>query len=329
MKPLISIVIPAYNVERYIEQCIKSINVQTFDDYEVIIVDDGSTDKTLEIIKDNITDKYQVISQKNSGAGMARNAGINLANGKYLTFMDADDFLYNDSCLQSIANIIKKEKCDVVTYKMVRYYQNSGKYLIEDDITSENKKYDDVSFYLKTTISNSRLSVSPCDKIIKTEIIKKNNIYFKKMLMLEDIDWSLRLYKSVDNIMIYNEPIYVYRKERDGSTTSFYTKSKIMDCLKFISSWCDECKKGNDEYSNLYLHYIAYQYTILIAAIDNKNCNNVIRKEMKKYSWLVKYDLNFKVKKANKIYKLIGYNMMVKVLKIYMYLKNKNLILIK
>ena len=329
IKPLISIVIPAYNVEKYIAQCIESINKQTFDDYEVIIVDDGSTDKTLDIIKDNITDKYQVISQKNYGAGAARNAGIKLATGKYLTFMDADDFLYTTSCLQKIANIIKLDQYDVVTYKMIRYYQNSNKYMIEDDLAFENNNLNNIKDYLIASIACSRLSVSPCDKIIKTDIVKKNKIYFKKMLMLEDIDWSLRLYNYVDNIMVYNEPIYVYRKERIDSTTSFYTKEKVDACLNFVSNWCYNCEKNIGDYSKLYLHYIAYQYTILIGAVNKKNTNNNSRNLLKNYAWLIKYDLNFKVRKVRKVYDILGYKAMVITLKAYMILKNKNLILIR
>lgn len=329
MKPLISIIIPAYNVEKYISKCIESINEQLFDNYEVIIVDDGSSDNTLEVARKKITDKFQILTQENMGAGLARNSGINLAKGKYITFMDADDFLYDKHCLEKIAEIVNQEKCDVVTYKMVRYFQNSGKFLVEDDITPENKVYSNICNYLETTIKNSRLSVSPCDKIIKTEIIKKNNIYFKKMAMLEDIDWSLELYKHVNSIMIYNEPIYVYRKGRTDSTTYSYTQQKILDCFNFVRKWCDECKNSEYWWSNLYLHYIAYQYTILIAAVDYKNCQRTTAKEMKEYSWLLEYNLNFKTKKASKVCKWIGYYGMTKVLKIYMYLKNKNLILIR
>lgn len=329
MKPLISIVIPAYNVEKYIAQCINSINKQTFNDYEVIIVDDGSTDNTLNVVKDNITDKYKVISQKNKGAGMARNAGIEIARGKYITFMDSDDFLYNEYCLEKIASLVKEQSPDVVTYKMVRYYQNSEKFLIEDDYLVGKEIYNNSNDYLKNAIEISRLSISPCDKIIKTSIIKGNKILFKTMAMLEDIDWSLHLYKYTKKIVIYNEPIYVYRKERQGSTTSFYNQKKILACSNFVFDWCKLCKNNKEVYYDLCLHYISYQYTILLAAINKKNSTKENIKKLKSYSWLLNYDLNFKTKKAKTIYKFLGFNVMVMFLKIYMLLKNKNLILIR
>jgi len=214
MKPLISIIIPAYNVENYIKRCIESINNQTFKNYEVIIIDDGSIDNTLNIIKQFSCEQYKIITQKNSGASSARNKGIDASNGDYITFMDADDFLYNETCLEKIKDFLEKNECDVLTYKMIRYYQNNEQFLVEDDITSSDKVYDKILDYLKTTVESSRLSISPCDKIMKSEIIKKNKVYFKPMAMLEDIDWSLKLYKYVNKIAVYNEPVYVYRKQR-------------------------------------------------------------------------------------------------------------------
>ena len=327
--PLISIVIPAFNVEEYVEQCIKSINDQSFQDYEVIIVDDGSTDNTVKIITENITDKYKVIKQKNEGAGKARNTGIKYAKGKYITFMDSDDFFYDNNCLKNIADVLELGKYDMVTYRMVRYYQKSKKMLIEDVISFDSKQKNNIEEYLKTTIKNSRLSVSPCDKIIRTSIIKNNNIYFDDMIMLEDIDWSLRLYNYVNDVMVLNEPIYVYRKERIGSTTSFYTQKKVLACVNFIVDWCRYCKQENTKKTNLYLDYIAYQYLILLAAINKKNCNKKTKSLLKEYKWLIDYELNFKLKKTKKMYHMLGYNNMIIILKIYMYLKNMNLVLIR
>lgn len=324
MKPLISIVIPAYNVAEYVAECINSIKCQTFTNYEVIIIDDGSKDNTLNVINENINEKFKVISQKNLGAGVARNFGIKLCTGQYITFMDADDKLYNKFCLEKIANCIEKENCDVITYRMVRFYTKSNKYVLESNITDEDKVYHNVDDYLYATIKSSRLSVSPCDKIIKASFLQESGVLFDSMAMLEDIDWSLKLYEKISTIMVLNEPIYVYRKQRLNSTTYSYNEVKILACCDFLKKWVDYDGLKKD----LYIHYIAYQYLILIAAINNKNSSKKILKDLKKYSFLLNYNENFKVKKAYSIYKIFGYAIMRVTLKFYMYIKDRSCFII-
>ena len=327
MKPLMTIIIPAFNVENYIKKCIDSLKEQSFQDYEVIIVDDGSTDNTLKVINKNIDDRFKVISQKNSGAGYARNAGISLSKGKYIGFMDSDDFLYDKKCLEKLAKTMIEQDCDIITYKMVRYYDLKNSFLEEDNITAKNTLFTNVSEYLELTIKNSRLSVSPCDKFIKSSILKKNKVFFENYAMLEDVDWSLSVFTYAKSIYVLNEPIYVYRKQRAGSTTSFYNFNKVKSCYDIIKKWCDYCK--GRKYGQLYLNYISYQYIILLAAINKNNCRKELKVKLKKYSYLLHYSENFKVRLAEKIYKLFGYNMMILVLKAYIFLKDKNVILIR
>jgi len=328
MKPLMTIIIPAFNVERYIKKCIDSLKEQTFKDYEVIIVDDGSSDNTLNVINENINEKFTVISQKNSGAGYARNAGIKLSKGKYIGFMDSDDFLYDKNSLKKVAKALLEKKADIVTYKMVRYYDKKNNFLEEDHITSENRLFTNIEEYLKLTIKNSRLSISPCDKFIKSSILKKNKVFFDNYAMLEDIDWSLEVFIYAKSVYVLNEPIYVYRKQRSGSTTSFYNFAKTKSCYNIIKKWCDYC--NNDEkHRDLYLNYIAYQYIILLAAVNKKNCSKEVKQKLKNYKYLLNYSENFKVRLAEKMYKIFGYNIMIFILKAYIFLKDKNVVLIR
>lgn len=319
MKSLISIIIPAFNVENYIEECIKSIKEQTFKNYEVIIIDDGSKDGTLDAINKNIDWHFKVIMQENKGAGEARNTGIRCSNGQYIMFMDSDDKLYNNRCLQKIADNLKTHDCDVITYKMVRYYNKSKKYIIEDDITDTDRIYTNVDEYLAQTIANSRLSVSPCDKIIKSSILKEKKIYFEPMAMLEDIDWSLKLYEKINSIMVLNTPIYVYRKQRQNSTTSSYNKNKANACIEFLKYWTEY--KGSKY--NIYIHYISYQYLIMVAGLNKKNSSKEICKSLKKYQYLLNYYNNSKVKKARIVYKTLGFSAMKVMLNFYMKIKEK------
>ena len=125
-KPTISIIVPVYNTSIYLEQCLNSIHNQSFKDYEVICVDDGSSDNSLHILKkyEKIIKNFKVISQKNQGVAVARNTGLANACGDYIVFIDSDDFvkenylevLYNESC---------KTNADVVICNFYRYYERS------------------------------------------------------------------------------------------------------------------------------------------------------------------------------------------------------------
>ena len=113
---LISIIVPAYNVEKYIEKCLDSLLNQTFDDYQIIVVNDGSTDRTDEIIQQKYLDKVVYIDKKtNSGLSDTRNVGMKFATGEYIIFVDGDDYV-NNSCIQKIRSIIKSHRDVDVVY---------------------------------------------------------------------------------------------------------------------------------------------------------------------------------------------------------------------
>ena len=121
----ISVIVPVYNIEHYIEECIKSILNQTFKEFELLLVDDGSTDSSLNICrgyekKDN---RIKVIHKKNGGLSDARNVGIEKACGKYICFIDGDDFIANDT-LENMYNLILKNNSQIAVCNMVRYYED-------------------------------------------------------------------------------------------------------------------------------------------------------------------------------------------------------------
>lgn len=328
---LLTIVIPVYNLENYIEECLNSIKNQTFYDFEVIIVNDGSTDNSQKIIEGFISNdsRFKLINQKNGGAASARNTGIKTACGEYITFVDGDDYYLNDTCLETIMQKVQEFKPDMLQYKMVMYYPNNNKYVEEPNITTEDKYFYDMKDYLKNTIQNSKMSVSPCDKIIKTKLLLDKEIFFEKMAMLEDIDWSFTLYQNIDNIFVFNFPAYVYRKQRPNSTTYSYNLQKMHACLGFLEKWSDRKNYKITDMADLFFSYVAYQYIIFITIYDSKVFNKEENNKIKELKWLLEYNLNFKVAKSQKIYKMFGYGIMKFVLKTYMFLKQANLVRIR
>lgn len=315
----LSIIVPVYNVERYLNQCIDSILKIKLVDFEIILVDDGSTDKSGTIcdkLRNTNIDTIKVIHKKNGGLSSARNAGIKIAIGKYLMFVDSDDMINNFDL-----KILDTDE-DIIQYKMIYYYEKNNKYVKLKDLNNDVATYYDA---LKENIKNGTLSISACDKIVKRELIINNNILFEEGLLSEDVDWSLRLYLSAKSIKITNEEIYIYRQQRVGSISTSININNIASCIYIINKWINY-NYQNEMIKTMYYNYIAYWYILTITLCNKKNSTVEQRIELKKFRQIVNYNINYKVNLFYKIYKIFGLNISTMILKVYMFLKNKGLI---
>lgn len=176
--PLLSVIIPVYNVEKYIGRCLDSIITQTFTNWECIIIDDGSPDKS-GLICDNYAKqdtRIQVIHKKNHGVGSARNDGILKAKGRYLTFIDSDDII-NPETFENYIKYIEKSDWVIIGLKKVDLDLNSLNKVskVNQPIISEENNYEDV--LIKST-SEWMMFCAVWNKIYRTDIIRKNNILF-------------------------------------------------------------------------------------------------------------------------------------------------------
>lgn len=315
----ISIVVPVYNVEEYIRECIESIMRQKYDNYELILVDDGSKDKSGNVCDEYKSDKVIVIHKENAGVSSARNVGIKKSTGDYIMFMDADDFLANDMCL-NILNDSLRNNPDVLLYKMKYYYDKIDKYILLPDYPNLN--YDNKFETLYNLIKYNKLSISPCDKIIKASILKNSDILFDETLKhLEDADWSLRLYNYIDTIDIINSDIYVYRQQRNGSASTTYNFQLIEDFKRFIEMWAN--KVLPEKSKKLVLNYVSYQYVILLAVLNHSRLYKNEIQFINKYRYLLKYNICKKVKLTQICYKFFGLGITSQFLKIYLCQRNK------
>lgn len=218
-----SIIIPAYNVEKYIERCIESVKNQTFNSYEIIIIDSVSNDNTVEILKKYVSDNTKIFQQKNNlGPGGARNVGLNKATGEYILFLDADDYLNNDMVLESLNNTISCSKPDVV-YMGFQISGNREELVIPTPETC-TKKY-------KAALDKYANVWSKC---WRRDLIEKNNIRFQEGRYYEDI---LFLYKSVmksENYLIADYPVHTYISGRENSITTTLNFKNIYDTVNNI-----------------------------------------------------------------------------------------------
>lgn len=215
MNPLISIIVPVYNVENYISICIESILNQTFSNFELILVDDGSKDKS-GIICENysqIDERVHVIHQKNKGLSGARNRGILEAKGQYLCFVDGDDCISNIFC-ERMYRMMEETNVDFSACQYYKFHNNQDLYNIKnsDEFDYSISNHD----YLDKQLSSG---FSACAKLYRKEIFDKHKFFEGRIH--EDIIWSAELARDLnDGVCCTNEKLYYYRQNDNGIMAS-------------------------------------------------------------------------------------------------------------
>ena len=245
--PLFSIIVPIYNVERYLEQCIESVLAQDYQNYELILVDDGSPDNSIDICAKYAKQYSNIvfIHKINGGVSDARNAGIQIARGEYLMFLDSDDYWEGTTILSDLQKIIIENNPDTIfnymssvyPEKIVNHYINRDK-LIGSFREDFQGLYQD-GIYLGF----------PFTKTIKRELILKNQLFFIKGRTFEDVIWSFSLVKHIKDYAIYRNCFYMYRRERKGSITSVVTAKNQESLFQNLSDVITEIEnmKLNNE----------------------------------------------------------------------------------
>ena len=239
MEVKLSIVIPVYNVEKYLRECLDSILNQAFQDFEIICVDDGSTDKSLEILQEykRKDDRFVILQQRHSGAGSARNNGIRLAEGKYIQFLDSDDY-FEPTLLEEMYNHAEKFGADLTVCSSRKvddegnitetgspnFPINIDKVPMEKVFNREDFK-DDIFSLFTPVVWN---------KLIKKSFLKENNLEFPPLTIYEDIAFMHSLVISAKRIAAFNKELINYRFNRPGSlvsTRSSHTIDAVKSCM--------------------------------------------------------------------------------------------------
>jgi len=301
----ISVIIPVYNLEKYISRCLDSILKQNFDDIEIILVNDGSRDKSLQILKE-YEKKYpkliKVINKKNGGQGSARNEGIKAASGKYINFVDGDDWLEPETYSKAY-RIIEEKKLDILFWDIKLIYEDGKekKQSIFSDIKTED-------MYVKYLFSNP----SPCNKLIRTSILKKNDMFFPEDCIYEDFAMIPSLVKYAKKIEYTDTINYNYWQRTNSTMKQVKYNNKFMDILKAFDYLKNSMlnSKYSDEIEYLAIFQLAYYHSFRFMQFNKF-------KEVKKcYEYLNKFFPNWK---TNKYFLLKQ-----KYFKIYVSLLNNN-----
>ncbi len=219
----ISIIVPVYNAEKYLKKCLDSLVNQTKKELEFILINDGSTDKSEEIIKTYKDKRIKYFKNKNQGIGKTRNFGIEKATGKYIMFLDSDDYFSNDAC-EILYKTAEKEKADLIVFD---YYRVEKENLNEVKIESFNATNikDDPNLLLK-------INLGPCNKIYKSDLIKNNDIKFEENLKYEDTLFVVKAIYKAKKIMKLNKFLHYYMIHEKSETT--VRDKKVFDILKIV-----------------------------------------------------------------------------------------------
>lgn len=272
---MISIVLPVYNVENYLDKCLESIYNQSFENFELIIVNDGSTDRSEDIInkymaKNRKNIKY--IKQENLGVSEARNNAISYITGKYTLFLDPDDYIENDM-LKQLYNRAE-ENCSDITmcgYNMFYDLNYNNKvevnYKISDELIHSSQE-------IMNRVLNNEIICFLWNKLFLTENLIKHKIYFEKDRYSQDWFPVFKLMYYANNIVIINKSLYNYRI-RGNSNSHKKSIKKVYDHNIAIKSIVNFIKKENIniDYRFLYKFIITHQFMNLKMCIESKTCS--------------------------------------------------------
>lgn len=217
-KTKISVIVPVYNGEEFLSQCLDSILAQTLQDIEILCVNDGSTDNSLKILKDYAKKdkRIQIINQKNQGQSVSRNKAIKIAKGEYLSFIDADDYI-NEQFLEELYNSAIKENADIALGNIVRI-ENGRKPWLCYKKKQVADKTDDIFKLL-----NLPKTCYVCNRIYRRDFIINNSLFFPEGVIYEDVIWSPQVAYKAQKAVSVPKATYFYRFNIN-STTAFGKK---------------------------------------------------------------------------------------------------------
>ena len=234
---MISVIVPAYNVENYFEDCVNSILNSTFRDFELIVVDDGSTDKTSEMCDRfaSIDERVHVIHQTNAGVAIARNVGLKASKGGFITFVDSDDLIH-PQMLEVLWNAITSGDYDMSAALLCKIEPGEGPHYLNSPLSElgdATPKAMSQRDYISLMFTNYKgFYLGPCHKLYKRELIFKSNDEFLdfKPILAEDVEWLTRVILNLNQFVMIPLTLYYYNGRSD-SLTNANSEHKLNDVI--------------------------------------------------------------------------------------------------
>lgn len=289
----ISVIVPVYNSEAYLDKCISDILAQTYTNFEVIFVNDGSTDSSLDILNSYVDARFKVVDQANQGQAVARNNAIKMAQGEYITFVDSDDRI-DPTMFEALMRASNNKKADIVWCDMATF----------SDEKNYNRIYSEFSELTDSKKSYILHNAGPCAKIIRTDLIVKNNLYFLTNHVYEDIA-IVPAYALYANEIVYVDAALYFYRMHEGSTmkqVSYNRKLEdIFDSMDHLSSYFKGTYAEEMEY--LYIKHLLHAASLRFYPYEQGDkhrikINAIMKKQYPKWHKNVYYrqnDIKFKI----------------------------------
>ena len=311
--PLITIIIPVYNVEQYLEKCLDSVINQDYPDLEFILVDDGSPDKCGEICENYAKKdpRIKVIHKKNGGLSDARNVAIDVALGEYITFVDSDDYVSNDY-VSTLYDLIKKNSCKISASGYIRFGQDDdlkeGKKVIREYVFSRDNA-------IKEMFYQQKFDTSAWAKLYHRSLFL-DGIRYPVGLLFEDLPTTYKLFQKSDKVAFSNKETYFYLRRTTSIEGSPFSQKKIDSTVKIINQLESDFKNAPHLKKAVSSRILNFSFHILISMpFDNEDRLFLIKK-IKNYRLSVIMDKEAKMRsRITCLLSYLGINNITRVLR--------------
>lgn len=307
---MISVIVPIYNVERYLQKCLDSIANQTYADFEVILVNDGSTDRSAEIAETYLRDnRFKLINKSNGGQGQARNVGLEKAKGEYVCFIDSDDFIAPEY-LGKLYELLINNKADIAQCGVSRVWDNNDKSHAYNYTGLNNAVYTDIKKYIEES------SFVMCNKLYRIELFK--GLRFPEGIKFEDFALAPQIYERASIIVSTKELLYNYLWRSDSTTTAKKIQPDILKAQDILEK-SEFGKHNQDMLQKFYLRQVVCSLLWEMFADKqyiNQACK-IIENGIKRYPHLRDNVKDSKVSKVKLLWAKILLNNHYKLAKVY------------
>lgn len=263
----VSIIVPVYNVEDYLDECVNSLINQTMQEIQIILVDDGSSDQSGKMIDDYAASDNRVVAvhKENGGQSSARNFGLKHASGEYVLYVDSDDYIIPETC-QVLYTNAQEQDADIIHGDMLNEAETLKKNSSFRRMQSDGRITKTESF-LKEKIKTGTYDIVPWLYMVKREFLIKNQLFFAEGYYYEDQLYTMELLACPGKILKIRFPFYFYRMDRPGSTTNVMSLKKATDAAYICGKMLEQLEKISEDMQpyfqtvcmiSLYQYYSVY-----------------------------------------------------------------------
>ncbi|SHJ54811.1 Glycosyltransferase involved in cell wall bisynthesis [Tessaracoccus bendigoensis DSM 12906] len=312
--PLVSVVVPIYNVEQYLAQCVQSVLDQAHREFELILVDDGSPDASGAMADTWAArdDRVVVIHQENQGLSGARNTGLERARGDYIIFLDSDDFWQGGDALARCVDALRSHPTtDVLIFDSVRFYESTGEKTFRKKVLDRTRMNGASNTQaLRYMVEVSDVRPSACTMVVRRRFLLNNNLRFRLGIFSEDIEWFLRLVRCPATYDYLPFSVYMYRQNRAGSITDMIGRANVAHLLDTVTRSSRAVLESDscDEFKVDFASYCFYQFTIALGFYGglSRGDRRALNPLVKRGRYLAQYDNYARSREVARLMRLIG-----------------------